>query len=218
MERPDCVQARELSIPPRSGTHMGRTLPERMPCAWRRVCGLKGRGAGQATQGRRACRESHGVFRAGLERLKRSPQRLGYPRRRLSQSHVDQNRRASALNGVRYVHRGIMHAHQSSAHARGRQRVRWRLGACSSSMGAHMNTLSRGHRGSKRLSGNASRLMHLPGVGYGRGKGERSANRWPLLKTEGASGEVIRAAFKRHIAAHLDAVRLQPPTQAVEEY
>ena len=36
-------------------------------------CVLKGRGAGQATQGTRACRESHGVFRAGSERLKCSP-------------------------------------------------------------------------------------------------------------------------------------------------
>ena len=110
-------------------------------------------------------------------------QRLGYPHRRSSQSHVYQNRRASALNGVRYAHQVIMHAHQSSAHARGRQCVRWRLGVCWSGMGAHMNALRLGRRGSKRWSHNASLLMHLPRVGYGRGRGERSASRWPVLKT-----------------------------------
>ena len=60
---------------------------------------------------------------------------------------------------------------------RGRARTR-----CNS-LGAYMNALRLGRRGSKRWSHNASLLMHLPRVGYGRGRGERSASRWPVLKT-----------------------------------
>ena len=52
-------------------------------------------------------------------------------------------------------------------------------------------------------------------MGGGKERGRQIDGRF---SRQGASGEVIRAAFKRHIAAHLDAVRLQPPTQAVEEY
>ena len=137
----------------------------------------------QAKQGRRACRESYGVFRVGSEHLKCSPAPGLSSPPLIAISCISKSKSVCPVNGVRYAHQLIMHAHQSSAHARGRQCVRWRLGVCWSGMGAHMNALRLGRRGSKRWSHNASRLMHLPRVGYGRGRGERSASRWPVLKT-----------------------------------
>ena len=63
--------------------------------------------------------------------------------------------------------------------------MRWRLGACSSGMRAHMTALRRGCCGSKRLGHNSSRLMHLLGSGMGGGeeRGWYMVSRWPLLKT-----------------------------------